>query len=101
MALIEKEIGELRQLIKDFDEKKATKEQVALKIGIYSQTEKRMRLAIQVISLVAKYKKDRLDDFMDAGFPQLLGNNVKNQIKDERCMHDLLKGTCSVCKNKE
>ncbi len=96
MSLIDEEIKELRQLLKDFDENKVTKGQIMVKVGIYSQIEKRMRLALAAINVVAKHKKDKLDDFMTVGFPQLLGMN-KNTEK-ERCDHGMLKDTCSLCK---
>jgi predicted type IV restriction endonuclease len=73
MGLIEKEIKELRKLLDDFEQGKVTKEQVATRISIYKQTEQRMKLAIQAVNLVAKYKKDALGKFLDSGFPQLLG----------------------------
>lgn len=101
MALIEDEIKELRLLLKNFDEKKVTKEQVMTKVGIYSQIEKRMRLALAAINIVAKYKKEKLDSFLEVGFPQLLGVNVKDRNDEERCVHDLIKGTCSICKKIE
>lgn len=93
MGLIEQEIKELRQLLSDFEQGKVTKEQVALRISIYKQTEQRMKLAIQAINLVAKYKKEALDEFLTAGFPQLLGSK-----EEERCTHNMVKGTCSFCR---
>ena len=93
MGLIEIEIKELRQLLTDFEQGKVTKEQVALRISIYKQTEQRMKLALAAINLIAKYKKDKLDEFLTSALPQLLGTK-----KEERCIHNMIKGTCSLCK---
>ena len=99
MGLIDNEIGELRKLLKDFEENEVTKQQVMTKIGIYSQIEKRMRLALEAINVIAKYKKDKLDEFMTGSFPQLLGMN-KNKEK-ERCDHGMIKGQCALCKERD
>ena len=99
MGLIDNEIGELRKLLKDFEENKVTKQQVMTKVGIYSQIEKRMRLALEAINIIAKYKKDKLDEFMTGGFPQLLGMNKKTE--KERCDHGMIKGQCALCKERD
>lgn len=99
MSLIDDEIKELRKLLSDFEQKQVTKEQVMIKIGIYSQIEKRMKLALGAISIVARYKKDKLDEFLTVRFPQLLG--VNKQDEKERCDHGMLKDQCSLCKERE
>ena len=99
MSLIEDEIKELRKLLKDFDENKVTKQQVMTKVGIYSQIEKRMQLALAAINIVAKYKKEKLDDFITTGFPQLLRMNKGNE--KERCDHGMIKGQCALCKERD
>ena len=99
MALIDNEIKELRKLLSDFEQKKVSKEQVIIKVGIYSQIEKRMRLALIAINTIAKYKKDKLDDYLTESFPQLLGINTKTE--KERCDHGMIKGQCSLCKERE
>jgi len=99
MSLIDDEIKELRKLLSDFEQQKVTKEQVMIKIGIYSQIEKRIKLALGAISIVAKYKKDKLDEFLTVRFPQLLGMNREKE--KERCDHGMLKDQCSLCKERE
>ena len=99
MSLIDEEIKELRKLLADFENNQVTKEQVVIKIGIYSQIEKRMKLALGAISIVAKYKKDKLDEFLTVRFPQLLGMN--KEAEKERCDNGMLKGQCALCKERD
>ena len=99
MSLIDDEIKELRKLLSDFEQTKVTKQEVMTKVGIYSQIEKRMRLALQAINIIAKYKKDKLDEFVTLGFPHLLQLNAKSE--KPRCDHGMLKGQCAFCKERD
>ena len=79
MSLIDEEITELRKLLSDFEQTKVTKQEVMTKVGIYSQIEKRMRLALLAINVIGKYKKEKVDQYLTESFPQLLGMNPKKQ----------------------
>jgi len=99
MSLIDDEIRELRKLLSDFEENKVTKAQIMTKVGIYSQIEKRMRLALLAINVIGKYKKEKVDQYLTESFPQLLGMNSKKE--EERCDHGMLEDQCSLCKERE
>lgn len=60
MGLIEQEIKELRQMNRDFAAKKIDAENVATRIAIYSQTEKRAKMMLTAFSIAAKHNKGHL-----------------------------------------
>ena len=99
MSLIDDEIKELRKLLSDFEQTKVTKQEVMTKVGIYSQIEKRMRLALEAINVIGRYKKDKVDEFVTLGFPHLLAVNTKTE--KERCDHGMLKDQCALCKERD
>jgi len=66
MGLIEEEIKELRQLMRDFKSGKCNSDHVNSMIGIFSQTEKRAKMMLQAYSLAAKHNTRHLKRLVSA-----------------------------------
>lgn len=60
MGLLEQEITEIRQMMRNYDAGKLTTEQIHVKIAMYSQVEKRAKLMLQAFAMAAKHKKSVL-----------------------------------------
>lgn len=73
MGLIETELKEIRRDIKHFRSGKMNAEEVQTLIALYSQTEKRMRLILQVMGMAAKHGKKHLNQMIKTN---LIGNGT-------------------------
>ena len=71
MGLLEEEIGEIRQAMRDFDSGVVDADQIRTKIGLWSQTEKRTRLILDAYAIRNKYGKS---DFKRISNTGLLGD---------------------------
>jgi len=102
MGLIEQEIKEIRQLIKQFDAGKVSVEFVNTKVNLYSQTEKRMKMALQAFTIGAKYGKNYDKRLLEAN---LIGNEkyldlIQDMPIEEQMIfcplkkHEITRATC-------
>lgn len=94
MGLLEVELKEIRQDLKHYRAGKISEEQVQTLIGMYSQTEKRMRLALKVASMASKYGKKHIKQLLQSN---LIGNGTvidlsPEEIEEEKILCPL-KGT--------
>ena len=80
MGLLETELKEIRQDIKHFRAGKLTEEKVHTLIAMYSQTEKRMRLYLQIMGIAAKNGKKHLNTMMKSN---LIGNGIMIDLSPE------------------
>jgi hypothetical protein len=96
MGLLEQEINELRQLNRDFNAGKIKPENMMINLAIYSQTEKRAKMMLQVFSLVAKHKGKMLEKLTSSNIisgKQLLRISTEDPEHVEiKCKAKLKKG---------
>jgi hypothetical protein len=67
MGLIEQEIKELREINVKIDAGKISFKDVNAKIAVYSQTEKRVRIMLQIFDRQIKHGSDTLPDLLSDG----------------------------------
>ena len=88
MGLLETELKEIRQDLKHYRAGKLSAEQVQILISIYSQTEKRMRLAMQAMAITAKHGKKHTKQLLQSN---LIGNGTAidlslEEIEEEKIL---------------
>lgn len=88
MGLLEVELKEIRQDLKHYRAGKISEEQVQTLISMYSQTEKRMRLALQVVSMASKHGKKHIKQLLKTN---LIGNGTAidlslEEIEEEKIL---------------
>ena len=64
MGLLEQEIKEIRQVRMDFMGGKISREVAMAQLSFYDQTEKRVKMIIQIHALAARFGKGTLNSFI-------------------------------------
>ncbi|MBW8001741.1 MAG: hypothetical protein FVQ80_06925 [Planctomycetes bacterium] len=98
MALIKQEIDELRDLLKKYNNKEVSSDEVHVNIEIYSQIEKRMRLAIQGAVIGVKHGKFAEDLLVETN---LIGSSVDVIDTVDAFEKEKLKNPCLDCEMRD
>lgn len=93
--VIYNEIKEIRDMLQQYNAGKLDKNQVQSKIAMYSQTEKREKLIIQSIGILAKYgEKKHIKKFLDKSI-LIQAHSVDDQLIACRTTKtDITRGDC-------